>query len=195
MKEKILKGIGSLLNEFVPDDIAEKGLSKLDPRVKKFFSSSIKNGLGAGAALSFLRSNLGNNSADTQNLQRRTNPNLVEQRNQFALRPDEMASLNRRKDDAKRDQVAKQLLGIGVPLTGSAIAAGEIMGQQGETQQPQPPLSPQQEALKRYYTARGQRADQQAQQPGMGGQGGSERDQILAGFEKLAQTLQNLKGR
>ena len=50
--------IMSLINKFIPVGIAVKGLEKLDPRFKKYFSAAIGAGYGADQAIDFLRSRL-----------------------------------------------------------------------------------------------------------------------------------------
>lgn len=54
-KLKSILNIGGMVGE----DLVKKGLGKIDPRMRKFLSSAEKHGFTAGAAISFLKSQFG----------------------------------------------------------------------------------------------------------------------------------------
>lgn len=54
-KLKSILNIGGMVGE----DLIKKGLGKIDPRMRKFLSSAEKHGFTAGAAISFLKSQFG----------------------------------------------------------------------------------------------------------------------------------------
>lgn len=105
--------IQSLLHELIPDDIAEKGLSKIDPKIKKFISNSVKAGLGAAGAVSFLRSIIGKKP----------------QQQSDTMRPDERANATQLQENERRSNALKS--GIGTLAAGTALGGLGNLGRLG----------------------------------------------------------------
>lgn len=72
-----LKRILPFLNDFVPDELAEKGLAKVDPRFGKFFKASQKEGYDIGEIREFIKEKL--SGAEQQNEPAKENRNVIEQ--------------------------------------------------------------------------------------------------------------------
>lgn len=66
---KLVPAIGSLINSYVPEDIAIKGLSKIDPRFKGFIEGAIKEGYSFDDIREFLGDKINKSQQATQ-----TNP-------------------------------------------------------------------------------------------------------------------------
>lgn len=108
--------IGALLNKLVPEDLAIKGLSKIDPRIKKFFANSVSSGLGATAALNFLRNKFENPTIEAEKSR------LKEGVKAGTLRPDERASYQEMRENDLRGNTLKQ-----VATTSAALAGGPVV--------------------------------------------------------------------
>lgn len=78
-----MSSILPLLNKLVPVGLALKGLEKIDPRLKTFFSGAFAAGYGADEAMNFLRSKF--ESPESERLE--------EGAKKGSLRPDEAAGL------------------------------------------------------------------------------------------------------
>lgn len=65
-----LTGVGAatkilpFLNEYVPADLALKGISKLSPKVGQFLKNGMESGLDLKSGLDYLKENLGNKKAE-----------------------------------------------------------------------------------------------------------------------------------
>lgn len=120
------------LSQFIPGALAVKGLSKVDPRLSKFFSNAAAAGYGTDAALNFLKNKL-TPSASAGEQQR-----LQQGSEQGTLRPDEAASLqNIRQSQAPTNAIQKgvsALTGIGAGMVTDQPSPQEPQ-QQGKTQQ------------------------------------------------------------
>lgn len=104
-----LLGLGNITSE----DLIRKGIEKVNPKFKKFFSESSKYGYPIGAALGFLRSTLSTNPTDE------------------SLRPDESANIERSHQKAIPERVAGtagNILG-GAALGGIGSAVASSLGQ------------------------------------------------------------------
>jgi hypothetical protein len=128
MIEKLASILG--INKYVSEDTIKKGLQKLDPRFKKFFSEAGKYGYPAGAAIGFLKSQFGGQE---------------EQVNQN-LRPDEAANIELKRQKQGPENLLKTGLNVGL---GAAIGGGigNLVGgigstMTGEGEQPQEEASP-----------------------------------------------------
>jgi len=93
-----------LLNKIVPLGLAAKGLEKINPKMKSFFSGAVAAGYTANEAMDFLRDQFSSG---------------VEQQKSGSLRPDEQAGINRRKQEEAPARIAQ---GIGT------LAAGALGG-------------------------------------------------------------------
>jgi DNA-binding transcriptional MerR regulator len=51
---KLIPAVGSLINKYVPDDLLQKGLSKIDPRFGKFIQGAIDEGYSSDEIREFL---------------------------------------------------------------------------------------------------------------------------------------------
>lgn len=119
----MFKRIAALLgiNKLVPEDLLKKGLEKVDPRFKKFFSESSKYGYPLGGALGFLKSELGQGNQE------------VDQ----SLRPDEAANIETKRQQQAPQRVAGAVANIagGAALGGLGSAAlGALTGQDQQAQ-------------------------------------------------------------
>jgi len=131
MINRVLSFLG--IDKMLTEDNLKKGLEKIDPRFKNFFSATSKFGYPAGAAIGFLKSELGKGFSDSK-----VDPNL---------RPDEAANLERK----RQNEFPQRLVGAATNvaaggalggLGGAAISGlGSIMGkpsaEQSNQQQPQ----------------------------------------------------------
>jgi hypothetical protein len=135
-----MKRLIPLLNKFVPDDLAEKGLSKVNPKLKSFFSNSARSGLGAGAALSFLRNSFKDPAVEAENAR------LKQGVKSQTLRPDEKVSARDRADQEQKEGLLTKAITLGAGALGGAGVLGSLGGllgsgkdeQQSQEQQPQP---------------------------------------------------------
>lgn len=133
---------GKLLHKALPAGLAMKGLSKINPRIGNFIVDATTSGFAADKVLDYLRDRLSNPGA----LQERNR--LEQQENQGNLRPDELASLNKRKEEESIGKGAGILAGI---AGGVAGLGNEPQGETEEQQpqrQPPPPPNRQEQALK-----------------------------------------------
>lgn len=160
-----MKRLIPLLNKFVPDDLAEKGLSKINPKLKSFFSNSARSGLGAGAALSFLRNSFKDPAVEAENAR------LKQGVKSQTLRPDEKVSARNRADDEQIGNLISKAATLGSGLAGGAGILGSFGGLLGSGQdqfnnpKQQSPMSGQQ--MEQDVQAQGMPQDQSAQQNDM----------------------------
>ncbi len=122
------------LSNLIPGALAVKGLSKVDPRLSKFFSNAATAGFGTDAALNFLRNKL--TSPASQSEQQRLQAGM--QRGN--LRPDEQASFqNIKHSQAPANAIQKSIsaaTGLGAGIIGGVD--GDQSKDQGQQQQQQP---------------------------------------------------------
>ncbi len=119
------------LNKIVPLGLAAKGLEKVNPKMKSFFSGALAAGYTADQAMDFLRDQFSSG----------------EQSQDGSLRPDELAGLNRRKQEEAPSRVAQGIAATGAgALGGLGAAALTGLGQQAtqQAQNAQPQLTQQQ---------------------------------------------------
>ncbi len=136
MINRVLSFLG--IDKMLTEDNLKKGLEKIDPRFKNFFSATSKFGYPAGAAIGFLKSELGRGLAESK-----VDPNL---------RPDEAANLERKRQLDFPQRLASSAVNVasGAALGGLGGAAisglGSAMGQSGggQPQQQQSALQQQQ---------------------------------------------------
>ncbi len=125
MLEKILPLLG--LKGMVNEDTIKKGLQKVQPKFKKFFSDSEKFGYPLGATIGFLRSELSQGSAPVDKSQR----------------PDQAANQEFKRQEQLPGQIAGGLAKAGAGaaiggLGGAAISGlGSLLGSGGESEQQQ----------------------------------------------------------
>lgn len=136
MFNKIMSVLGAA--NLISEDAVKKGLQKVDPRLKKFFSQSSKYGYPIGAVLGFLQSELSG---------RKEKP--VDR----TLRPDEAANM----EIKRQESLPADLIGAGTKVAsgaalgglGGAVLSGisGLLNQEGEgtPQQQQPQEQPQQQ--------------------------------------------------
>lgn len=120
----MLKQAMSLLNEFVPLNLAVKGLEKLDPRFKKFLGAALGAGYGADKALDYVR--------------KRIDPS----RREGVARPEEeSADLDVERSQAPEKGIAA-LAGAGLGAAGGAALAGlEGLKSSDKPEETQAPVS------------------------------------------------------
>jgi hypothetical protein len=190
----MIKKILSLINPILPLELAMKALNKADPRVRKFLTTSAKAGIGANAALDFLRNNFKDTSQEAENKR------LVEGQVHGTLRPDEGASLSERRDRANKNKNLGTLVKSATSLAGGSGLLGRLGGLLDEEE----PLSlteirerenivrqqetPQQQAYRQYYNAKGQKISnpENAQN--------ATKSQLLESVRALTNMLRNLQG-
>ena len=135
----MINKIAAFLHEAIPDDIAEKALSKIDPKMKRFFSNSIKSGIGAGGALTFLRNRFENPSIESEKQR------LSSRAKSGVSRPDEQAAAHQIQDNEKRASTLRKGTTAGLALAGGAGALGSLGGILGSAKKNQLPQMPHQE--------------------------------------------------
>jgi len=127
----------SLLHQLIPENLAEKGLSKVDPRMGKFFSNATKSGIGTTAALSFLRNKFQNPVIESEKSR------LSQGVKKGTLRPDERVAAQEIQQGEQRAGTLKQLATAGLATAGGLGAFGglsNVLGQsvtENESEQPQ----------------------------------------------------------
>ncbi len=101
-----------LLNKLIPIGLAVKGLEKVDPRLKTFFTGAFASGYGADEAMDFLRTKFENPEHER----------LEEGSKRGSLRPDEAAGLQqiRKSQDIKNN--VKKGVALGAGLAGGAAS-------------------------------------------------------------------------
>lgn len=104
MIANLISRVSPFLNKLVPNALAMKGISKLDPRLKKFLDNATLL-YGADVALNFLREEFGDNPPDR------------------SMRPDERAAISRR----ERADMPLKALGTAAKV-GGALALGGLGG-------------------------------------------------------------------
>ena len=93
------------LNKIVPISLAAKGLEKVNPKMKSFFSGALAAGYTADQAMDFLRQQFSGS----------------EDQSSGSLRPDEEAGMNRRKFEEAPSRLAQ---GLGTLAAGALGGAG-----------------------------------------------------------------------
>ncbi len=126
-----------LLSKYVPEDIAAKGLSKIDPKMKKFFSNSVKSGLGVSGAMSFLREKFENPTIEAERSRLKAGVK------KGTLRPDENVSAQEMRRDEQNESTLKQLGTAGLALAGGSGALGSLGGLLSSRSSQEPRVPPQ----------------------------------------------------
>jgi hypothetical protein len=131
--KKILNRILPLLNEYIPEEIAMKGIGKISPQMGSFLQKGLSAGLPLAGGLAFLKDQLSGSNSD-QNIDR-------------SLRPDEQAALSRVSQAQNENQRLKGAAKLGLGLAGglgagglASSALGAMMGNEEEM-----PSQPQQQ--------------------------------------------------
>ena len=93
------------LNKIVPIGLAAKGLEKVNPKMKSFFSGALAAGYTADQAMDFLRQQFSGSQDQPSG----------------SLRPDEEAGMNRRKFEEAPSRIAQ---GLGTVAAGALGGAG-----------------------------------------------------------------------
>lgn len=125
-----IKKLIPFLDEYIPEDLALKGIAKVSPKIGSFLKKGLSKGLPLAGGLQFLRSQF-SGSPEIQ----------IDE----TLRPDERASLRKKqqyKDTGKMIKGAASLAG-GLAGGGALGAIGSmgidsLMGDSGEEQETQP---------------------------------------------------------
>lgn len=111
------------LNQLLPAGLAVKGLSKLDPRMSKFFTNAAAAGFGTSAALDYLRNKF------TPEGKQSNERSLKEGNIQGTLRPDESAALQSNQEANRGLDLAKKgisgAVGLGAGLLGDMEGSPE----------------------------------------------------------------------
>ncbi len=85
----ILSRVLPLLNKFVPDELASKGLEKVDPRLGKFFKGVFSKGFTVKDGLDYLRKKFLNNNQEEEEIDmsipEQNTPNPMEENRQQTL--------------------------------------------------------------------------------------------------------------
>jgi len=100
----MINRIKPLLNKLIPQNLAVKGLSKIDPKINKFITTATSFGYGADQALDFLR-----NQFDTEDTE--------------GLRPDIAANKRQQQQSELLPKVLGKAAQIGLGATGAGLAA------------------------------------------------------------------------
>ena len=151
---------GKLLNKAIPAGLALKGLSKINPRIGNFIVDATTSGYGADKVLDYLRDRM----SSPGSLQERSR--LEEQNRQGSLRPDELGSLNKRRESEAVGNGVGVVAGLAGGL-GGLLGQGEPpMEQQEDTKKSEETVKPnlQQESLKgatQQKKARGMRQEEE----------------------------------
>lgn len=109
-----MSSILPLLNKLVPVGLAIKGLEKVDPRYKTFFSGAFSAGYGADQAMEYLQNKITGNNDEQQRLERG--------KAQGTLRPDEAAGLAQVKQSENIKNLIQTGAGLGAGALGGAAA-------------------------------------------------------------------------
>lgn len=117
--ENTIMNIKPLLSKFVPIAVALKGISKINPKARKFIEDASVYGYGGDQILEFLRNQLGHPDAERERLESGA-PNL---------RPDEKASLEQMNQREAPGRAIQHTL-----AAGAGIGAG-LAGLEGEEEQ------------------------------------------------------------
>jgi hypothetical protein len=128
---KLLNKILPFLNEYIPEELALKGINKVSPKIGSFLQKGLASGLPIAGGLAFLKDQL---------------QGTKQQKIDRTLRPDEQAGLTRQAQSKAETQKLKGAAKLGIGLAGG-LGAGlagnalldQMQPQQGapEVQQPQ----------------------------------------------------------
>jgi hypothetical protein len=114
----MLNTIGKFLNSALPVSIAVGGLSKIDPRFKKFFYSAGLAGYGTDAALDYLR-----NQFEGEGSKQETN-RLQEREQSGNARPDELQALRTTQQNESIPNAIQKGVSVGAGLAGGLAGMG-----------------------------------------------------------------------
>ncbi len=76
---KVLTKILPFLNNFIPQDLAVKGLSKVDPRIGNFINKAVNNGQSVEDVLNFVKGKMPNDQEGQNNKTPDQTSNIIEQ--------------------------------------------------------------------------------------------------------------------
>lgn len=169
------------LSDFVPEDLAQKGLSKINPKLKEYFSNAAKSGIGGAAALSFLKSRF------KQPAEQAENERLKKGVKSQTLRPDEKVSAQDRGRDEGRSNMLKGAATGVAALAGGAGGAvgGALLSGIGGPAQDETQLTPRQPQQPSPLSGQAIAEDVEAQQ-----MQGQEQQQQQIGQDDFPQLLQ-----
>lgn len=120
-----------LLNKIVPIGIAAKGLEKINPKMKSFFSGALAAGYTADQAMDFLRDQF----------------SPSQEKATSSLRPDEESAINRKEYEEAPSKVAQGLGTLAAGslggLAGAALTgAGKLAEENNQTSEPERSIQP-----------------------------------------------------
>lgn len=105
--------IGSLINEFIPENISKNGLTKLDPRFKKFIDGAIEQGYTYDDVRSFLGNKTNKEITQSKNIIEQYSPELHQfitekiEQGRSPLEAGALASLERKGSKGFKDVIKK----------------------------------------------------------------------------------------
>ncbi len=145
----MINNILAFLNPAIGTYLASKGLSKIDPRLGKFFSGAAATGYTVDQAIGFLRDKL------TPEGQKAVRAKLQQGRAQGTLRPDQAGGLEGREQASAPYDVAQKAAAIGAGGVGGVLGAlapepqaAEAEAQALEANQPPNPIAAHPELFK-----------------------------------------------
>lgn len=171
-----LAKIAPFLSEYISEDMALKGISKVMPTVGKFLKSGITQGLTLGSGLEFLKENISKPAPSQKNIIQKYSPELFQEISDLIQKgnaPIQAGANAHKKHKKVIQQIEKDYQTDWLELVESIFGKGDIaqQGMQGQQQQAAP------------------QAQQQMGQPQQQMQGGSGNARLLQMLQGINQRL------